>query len=388
MIEYLSAASFGGLSVIVFIYGMAWIRQRVQRMNDILEFIGNILKWLHYYNDLQENKATLRTNTNTLNAKEKDIRDRANIEEQQTGGIVKEEVKNWLTNASSIQQEAGEILNKLSSAENGVWLLNLMWLIWLGSRVEIKITKIGELSNAGTQISDMDSLISSVRQNPQLPPQQLVGEAAQANLRDIVNWATSDDASLERIKGIHGGEGYGKTVLMTEIHNRLIKSSFSNVYWISVNSDSSLQIGIAKEVLGVDLREDQEMIRRARLYNALCSKDRFVLIIDGVCQHLDLRNIGIPVDKGKVIISSRYKNVIQKTGCSAIISLEALSDAEAETLFDIENGRASFNPEINMIKRKIISKCGNVPGRIKTVARQLIGEDDLAMWRVVESEIS
>ncbi|GAB2258855.1 hypothetical protein Droror1_Dr00015015 [Drosera rotundifolia] len=386
MIEYLSAASFC-LSVIVFIYGMERISQRVKSMNDILEFIGNIRRWLDYYNDLQENKATQETNKNTLNAKEQDIRDRANDEQLRTGGILKEEVKNWLTNASSIQQEAGEILNKLSSAENGVWLLNLMWLIWLGSRVEKMITKISELSNAGIHISDMDSLISSVRQNQPLPPQQLVGEAAQANLRDIVNWATSDDDSLERIKGILGGEGYGKTVLMTEIYNRLIESSFPNVYLVSVKPDSSLQTDIAKEVVGVGLQETPEMRRRSLLYSALCKKDRFVLIIDGVFQQLDLINIGIPKDKGKVIISSRDKKVIQRTGCTAIISLKALSDAAAETLFDSELGHAPFNQEINRIKREIISKCRNVPGRIKTVARELIGEDDPAMWRVRSAEM-
>lgn len=354
-------------------------------MNDILEFIGNILRWLDYYNDLHENKATLETNKSTLIAKEQDIRDRAYDEQLRTGRILKKEVDDWLKNASRIQQEAGEILNKLSSAENGVWLLNLMWLIWLGSRMEKMITKIGELSNYGIHICDMDSLVSSVRQNQPLPPQQLVGEAAQANLRDIVNWATSDDASLERIKGILGGEGYGKTVLMTEIYNRLIESS--DVYWVSVKPDSSLQIDIAKEVVGVDFRENQEMTRGALLHRALRSKDRFVLIIDGVCQPLDLSNIGIPVDKGKVIISSRYKNVIQKTGCRAIISLKALSDAEAEKLFDSELGPASFNQEINQIKREIIKKCGNVPGRIKTVARELIGEDDPAMWRVRSAEM-
>lgn len=102
--------------------------------------------------------------------------------------------------------------------------------------------------------------------------------------------------------GIYGMGGVGKTTLAEHIHNHLLKDSrFSgNVYWVTVSQDFSitkLQSEIAK-ALKLDSTEDDDKKRAAILYQSLERKINFVLILDDVWTHFDVKKAGIPLDIG------------------------------------------------------------------------------------------
>ncbi|XP_075109242.1 putative disease resistance protein At4g10780 [Nicotiana tabacum] len=102
--------------------------------------------------------------------------------------------------------------------------------------------------------------------------------------------------------GIYGMRGVGKTTLAEHIHNHLLKDSrFSgNVYWVTVSQDFSitkLQSEIAK-ALKLDSTEDDDKKRAAILYQSLERKINFVLILDDVWTHFDVKKAGIPLDIG------------------------------------------------------------------------------------------
>lgn len=139
--------------------------------------------------------------------------------------------------------------------------------------------------------------------------------------------------------GIYGMRGVGKTTLAEHIHNHLLKDSrFSgNVYWVTVSQDFSitkLQSEIAK-ALKLDSTEDDDKKTAANLYQSLERKINFVLILDDVWTHFDVKKVGIPLDigGGKLIITSRSLEVCDRIGCQKKVKVETLSVTESWGLF-------------------------------------------------------
>ncbi|GAB4849542.1 hypothetical protein Ancab_004336 [Ancistrocladus abbreviatus] len=368
-------------------FGKMW--ERIKPLKELLDFISNFPKWLNYYNDLQDNVQLLKQKRVSLCCKEEDIKGRVENQERITGRPVKNEVSNWLSNVRHKDDEVKRILEKGTRQMN--CLFQFIYHAWLGNSVERKIKDVVELWKLGESISAMDSMVSDAEQSRELIPIELIGASTLSHLEKIWEWSICDESS--RILGVHGVEGCGKTAIMTVIYNRLIKE-FKKVYIVFVRGNvnlEKLQNDIARE-LHIDLQDKDEWRRAARLADALSKQKKFILILDGLSLDFYLRDIGIPINlsgssyqsQGKLIITSQSERVCQKMGCRPIISLEHLSECEAEELFAKELKRnpnsSLLPPDIEHIKMRIIKKCQNIPGKIKTTARDLRGEDDYHVW--------
>ncbi|CBI20159.3 unnamed protein product, partial [Vitis vinifera] len=173
--------------------------------------------------------------------------------------------------------------------------------------------------------------------------------------------------------------GIGKTTVVTHIHNRLLENrdTFGHVYWVTVSKDSSirrLQDAIAGKINLDFSKEEDEKIRAALLSEALQKKKKFVLVLDDVWEVYVPREVGIPigVDGGKLIITTRSRDVCLRMGCKEIIKMEPLSKVEAWELFNktLERYNALSQKE-EEIAKDIIKECGGLPLAIVTTARSM-----------------
>ncbi|RVW94788.1 putative disease resistance protein [Vitis vinifera] len=85
-----------------------------------------------------------------------------------------------------------------------------------------------------------------------------------------------------------------------------------------------------------------------------------------------LIDVGIPigVDGGKLIITTRSRDVCLRMGCKEIIKLEALSQEEASELFNKTLERYNvLNQKEEEIAKNIIKECAGLPLAIVTTAR-------------------
>ncbi|RVW42901.1 Disease resistance protein RPS5 [Vitis vinifera] len=126
---------------------------------------------------------------------------------------------------------------------------------------------------------------------------------------------------------------------LEKIWTCLEKDTFGLVYWVTVSKDSSIRKlqDVIAEKINLDLsKEEDERLRSALLFEALQKEKKFVLIFDDVWEVYPPREVGIPigVDGGKLIITTRSREVCLKMGCKEIIKVEPLYEEEAWELFN------------------------------------------------------
>ncbi|CAO2833422.1 unnamed protein product [Amaranthus hypochondriacus] len=346
----------------------------INSLKGFMDFIGDLPRWIHFYNNLNANLRQLRDKNHMLQQRQHDLREQVEDEEFQTGMRRRREVDNWLTCAGTKGTEVQRFL-EAATPTNSIW--KFLYVAWLGNLAERMIEEVDELYSSGV----FPEVLLRVRERYDLPETPMEGAAAKENTDRILGWLRN---GVSRI-GVHGIRGIGKTAVVTHIFNRLSKNDDVRVYMIVVGDDYGeyrLQDEIAKEV-GIELREEDEPKRAAFLYRALKQRN-FVLILDGLKKHVSEYNIGIPLDaaKGKMIITSRSRDVCRKTGCqNNMIAIDPLPDDEALKLFK-RTGVFVVQPDSAMesVMKKIVELCRGVPEKIIEMGVHLRGVEDDSVW--------
>ncbi|RVX04006.1 Disease resistance protein [Vitis vinifera] len=139
----------------------------------------------------------------------------------------------------------------------------------------------------------------------------------------------------------------GRALLTTQLID-----TFGLVYWVTVSKDSSIRKlqDVIAEKINLDLsKEEDERLRSALLFEALQKEKKFVLIFDDVWEVYPPREVGIPIgfDGGKLIITTRSREVCLKMGCKEIIKVEPLYEEEAWEL-----STKHLNDTMHLAKKK------------------------------------
>ena len=224
---------------------------------------------------------------------------------------------------------------------------------------------------------------------------QLIGETTTKKIFEKI-WTCLENGEIQSI-GVWGMGGIGKTIIVTHIHNRLLenKHTFDHVYWVTVSQDSSidkLQDAIAEKI-NLDLsKKKDEKIRAALLFEPLQKEMKFILIFDDVWEVYPPREVGIPIGVaaggGRLIVTTRSREVCLRMGCKEMIKVEPLEKEEAWELFNRTLDR--FNPlsqKEEEIARDIVEECAGLPLAIVTTARSMIVVYDIAEWRNALNEL-
>ncbi|XP_034680443.1 probable disease resistance protein At4g27220 [Vitis riparia] len=346
---------------------------------------SSISDCFNYQKILDENCTTLREKMERLKCREHDIN--IELEDAQYDHRKKEkkEVENWLIELQHMKDRTQKIEQEATKKR---WFSRLRFL----SQFEANIKKVDELLELG---KFPDGILIDVHQDEgmTLLTTQLIGETtAKRNLEKI--WACLEKGEIRSI-GVWGMGGIGKTTIITHIYNRLLENSstFGHVYWVTVSKESStrdLQDAIAKK-LNIDFSEEGDDNKRsALLFKALQKLKKFVLIFDDMWEVHEPEQVGIPlgVDGGKLIITTRSRNICLRIGCEEIIKVESFCIEESWELFNKTLGRYSaLKGEEEEIAKDIVKKCAGLPLAIVTTAKSMRGVYDICEWRNALNEL-
>ncbi|PHT95820.1 hypothetical protein T459_03702 [Capsicum annuum] len=225
-----------------------------------------------------------------------------------------------------------------------------------------------------------------------IPGTSIEGQsAATRNLNKILRLLEDDQVC---IIGVWGTGGVGKTTLVKNLNNELIKNvsssklSFGVVIWVTVPKPPidirKIQEQIASRlILKVD-KEGSDKSISSKICQRLGEEKSFLLILDDVWEAINLDDVGVPQPeypaRRKVIITSRFLDVCKQMRTNIEMNVTTLKENESWKLF-VKNAGDSANLEnIKPLAKKIARECGGLPLAITVIGTSMRGKTRVELW--------
>ena len=361
-----------------------------------MEMLGSILElgkmimvpiweYYNYHRGFGENLKNLKRKRKELECGRLDIESRLGAE-LFPGKRPKQVVQLWLQNVETIDGEIETIEEEASTRKYS--------RVHIGKLACEKIQEVEELIDQRGRFVDSLVVDPPVSRGDVLPTTTLVGEStAKRTMENIWEYLIGED--IRKI-GVYGMGGIGKTTVMKQINNCLLKESgkFDYIIWVTVSKAFNV-INIQNEIarkLNVDLSEFKDETTRAGMLNlALENRDRFVLILDDLWEAFRLEDVGIPEPTSengcKLVLSTRDVEVCNKMSCENI-KMELLSEEESWNLFlDTVGHDILHTPNFEAIVKEVVKECNNLPLAIITIAGSLKNVVHASEWRNALEEL-
>ncbi|XXG70415.1 hypothetical protein AAC387_Pa06g3182 [Persea americana] len=334
----------------------------------------------------------LRNKMDALTSKTEDITIEVNNAKLH-GKIHRNEVSNWLKEVKFIEEQVSNIEKKLKE-QNKCWdgRMPNYYLRRKISKMSLKL------------IIQADELFANCNfENVAFEQQAVLGCTLPTT--SIASKTTTDETLEEildcilntemRIIGVHGMGGVGKTTIMMNINNRLMKTKdFDDIIWITVSKDVDmikLQRKIANK-LDLDLKEgeDDVDVAKAKIFSSLERRQKFLLIFDDMWDDFPLDKVGIPhpsEENGcKIVLTTRDLRVCRAMGAHAV-KAQVLSDEESWELFQRNAGDVVLSTDIEELAKAVTRECCYLPLAIITVGKAMCGVNDVRVWKNALKEL-
>lgn len=195
-----------------------------------------------------------------------------------------------------------------------------------------------------------------------------------------------------------GTGGVGKTTLVKNLNNELLKIKVSNsklsfgvVIWVTVPKPP------------IDIRKVQEQIARrlnlkvdnegnlitiaCEIYERLKQEKCFLLILDDVWEAIDLDDVGVPQpedpSRSKIIVTSRFLDVCRQmnTRADTEVNVSTLEEDESWRLFVKNAGDVANLEGIQPLAKEIARECGGLPLAITVIGTSMRGKTRVELWK-------
>ncbi|EOA12901.1 hypothetical protein CARUB_v10025875mg [Capsella rubella] len=346
--------------------------------------VGNIWK-------LKKNLVLLTRALDKLSAERDDVLSKVNAGELK-GEQRLATVDKWLSQVETIETHTNLLIDVASSrnasssqdvhqrlSTTGCWFSTCD----LGQQVFKKLTQVQSLSGKDFQ---------QVTEQPPPPVvqvrlcQQTVG--LDTTLKKTWDSLTKDD---NRMLGIFGMGGVGKTTLLTLINNKFVevKNEFDVVIWVESSKDAGVDkfqdaIGERLHICDNNWSTYSRTKKAGEISRVLRQiKPRFVLLLDDLWEEVSLTAIGIPLlgRNYKVVFTTRSKDVCSTMRANEDIEVQCLAESEAWDLFKLKVRCDRFDGEVIDYAKKIAAKCCGLPIAVEVIGKTLASKTTVDQWR-------
>ncbi|KAG4181070.1 hypothetical protein ERO13_A10G204000v2 [Gossypium hirsutum] len=339
---------------------------------DVIKFIGrNASKYLKFQRKFTEYVDDFNQAQADLHAKEADFQQQLK-DEHQFGKMPKQEVERWF---EKVEQKLGHAQHVEDKISKGKYLFRSC----LGKLVDEVTQAMKEVHaegnfSGGLVVNDPSTIAVN------LPTPEVVGAI---NVREeIYQYLMGDAVGLI---GVWGMGGIGKTTIMKDVHNRLLKESkFRKLICVTVSQDFDIR--------RLNLSDDEDIIVRAgKLSKMLRGQMRHVLILDDVWRSFSLEDVGIleptTYNRCKLVLTTRSERVVESMG-SKKVKVPCFSMEEAMNLFLSKVGQDMLpNPTLESLMKLAVRECDGLSLAVVTLASCMRGKSDPRMWENAIDEL-
>ncbi|KAK3219601.1 hypothetical protein Dsin_013571 [Dipteronia sinensis] len=170
------------------------------------------------------------------------------------------------------------------------------------------------------------------------------------------------------IIGLYGTGGVGKTTLLTQIGKTTLLTQINNkfcdeqldfdvVIWNAVSKKlrlEKIQENIGKKIGPCDQQwKNQTFQEKAQDILKVLSQKKFVLLLDDIWNHVDLREVGIPntTSTSKIIFTTRFEEVCCQMHAHKYFRVVYLGHDEAWELFQKNLQRVMLDRNPNILEQ-------------------------------------
>ncbi|KAF7842814.1 putative disease resistance protein [Senna tora] len=191
-----------------------------------------------------------------------------------------------------------------------------------------------------------------------------------------------------KVIGVYGRKGVGKTTILQNLNNdEVVSDMFDIVIFIKVPADHDvhkLQQTIAERLKINDIEAIKKCTDEVarRIHEELRNK-KYLLILDGVADSINLKHLGILMDGNgsKVIMASQFFDVCNKNNADRLIKVRRLeTQDEAWEMFRDTVGPVVDRPNISRIAERVSDRCSRLPLLINKIANSFKLKSDAACW--------
>ncbi|CAN6693449.1 unnamed protein product [Malus baccata var. baccata] len=305
------------------------------------------------------------------------------------GDEVRSEVQKWLKDAEKAIIDAKRLNNEAGEKKTclGGCCPNLKWRYTLSKRAVNETEELNKIKEE----KRFETVSLQVRRPVEFESTMSTGdfEAFEATRQamDGVMKALKDDNIT--VIGVHGMRGIGKTTMVKHVGVQACKDKLFDHVIMAVISQNPNLVKIQQqlaEMLALNLNEQTEIARAARLKERIMRGKKILIILDDIWRTIDLSRIGIPDHcelqncNSKVLLTTRIWNVCHAMKSQEKIHLDILSEEDSWALFVKKANRSFESTNLCDIARKVAREFGGLPIALIAVARAL-GDKDLEEWR-------
>ncbi|KAF3327381.1 disease resistance protein RPS2-like protein [Carex littledalei] len=340
--------------------------------------VAAIVEHAAYPFQVEDKIRELASATRDLVAMKEDVKTIIMNAERENSAPTKQ-VEEWLNKVKAIEKEAKEIMEIYRKCH---------WSIW--SNYTTGRSAVEKLCEVKSLCDQRSTIVVIMHVPPPLAQEMPISSSKSANLELALEYIKDD---VHGTIGIYGTGGVGKTHLLKQINNELIKDSTFNVVIFLTCSKECSEEKVQNQIidkLGLNSSDSIER-KQITIFNFL-KKKSFLLILDDLRNRINLEIIGIPnpssltsKHKGKVVLTTRSTKVCGLMEVEKKIKVDILNWNAAWNLFKekVTEETIVSHPLIEKYAVEIVKQLGGLPLDLITVGRAMNDRTDPSEWKLV-----
>ncbi|XP_040992856.1 probable disease resistance protein At4g27220 [Juglans microcarpa x Juglans regia] len=304
------------------------------------------------------------------------------------GKVIKSQATVWVGEVEELKRQCDQIQEAKSSR---CFLSCITKRYRISREVPEHLKQIERLLEVGSSLAGSVAFnYSEVKAVEQIPGPSIKDQTASVS-EDLDKVMTLLSEDKNRIIGIWGMGGIGKTNLVRNLNNKLLENNsnlrFSCVLWVTVSKNldiKGVQMRIASRLL-LNLEESSGADGMATQLHQRLKEERFLLILDDAWEKIDLDILGVPRPEdhsgGKIILTSRSLDVCRNMLTDVEVKMSVLRDKDAWQLFSRYARDVVSSDQIKPLAEAICRECEGLPLAIITVAAAMRGKTNPEVWK-------
>ncbi|KAF5464031.1 hypothetical protein F2P56_014144 [Juglans regia] len=308
---------------------------------------------------------------------------------EREGRVIKGQATAWVGEVDELKRKCDQIQEAKSSR---CFLSCITKRYRISTKVAEHLKEIERLLEGGSSLAGSVAFnYSEVKEVEHIPGPSIQDQTASVS-EDVDKIMTLLSEDKNRIIGIWGMGGVGKTNLVRNLNNELLENNsnmpFRCVLWVTVSKNldiKKLQMEIASRLGLNDLKESSGADRIAIQLHRRLKEESFLLILDDVWKKIDLDKLGVPRPEDhrgcKIILTSRSLDVCRDMLTDVEVKMSVLRDEDAWQLFSRYATDVVSSDHITPFAKAICRECEGLPLAIITMGAAMRGKKNPEVWK-------